>query len=166
MNWILLVLVIPLFFLWVFLHEMSHILAVHGTIEGKRWQIKMCPYTSDKGSFRWAGYSYVSKRKPNSKELVMISLAPRIMNLVAVIAFPFGVFFSGLSAAIWFVFWGAGLVDFGIGSIGYSVDSDLRVASVAMGLKPWVLRVAGFSLLVATLLLAFKFGLVASLTRS
>jgi len=154
MNAWYLVLLVPVYFVWVFLHEGSHVVGLKVSGIGlESWKIKILPYRSVDGSYRFAGYTYKAKRKPNAGETVLIKLAPRLMNLVAVVLFPFGMFFSGVWSIVWFVVWGCGLIDLLVGSVGYSKSSDLVVASRAMELSPWVLRIVGFVLLLVTVLI-------------
>jgi hypothetical protein len=91
-----------------------------------------------------------------------MSIAPRFADLLAVAALPFAWLLHGWCFWIWSIFWGAGLVDLITGSIGWSDRSDLR--RVADGFGPWVLRVAGFSLVVASAAMWLQFSGIAGNT--
>lgn len=73
------------------------------------------------------------------------------MNLVAAAMFPFSSFFPGQWSMVWLVFWGCGLVDLFVGSLGISPVSDLRRASESLGTNPWVLRIVGMVILLTSL---------------
>jgi len=158
--WILaLILTVPLFFGWAFLHELAHLLAARATTGVVEWAMKLYPHLF-KGSLRWAAISYTLERKPRRKEKILISMAPRILDFVAVVAFPWGVLFGGLEAVAWWCIWGAGLVDFVVGSLGFSQHSDLCKAADAAGVNRWLLRITGFLLISASVGISVGMGML------
>lgn len=136
--------VIATFFAWAYIHEKAHIVAANETVGVVSSQMKLYPHFY-KGDFRWASVMYYMKRMPTDKEQAIISLAPRIPDLVALFLLPFGFLLSGLDVlqVMWFIFFGGGAVDLLWGSIGYSKYSDLMKAADALKISPWRLRIPG-----------------------
>ena len=134
------------YFLWDLIHETSHLLVAHFMVGVRKWSMKLWPHY-DQGALRWGAVEYWPERAVSSKEEVCILLAPRIPNLLSVLAFPFSAALSGQEFIVWGVLWGAGLVDLLVGSLGISPTSDLRLASHYMKCSPWLLRVLGMILI-------------------
>jgi len=135
---------ITLFFVWSYVHEMSHIIAAKKIVGLEWYKIKLWPHKYN-GSIRWASVTYAFKRKATEYERAVISIAPRIPGAVALIGMYCGFFMTGWVQIAWMMFWGAGVIDFIYGSIGYSEYSDLRKAARGFGENPWKLRLYGLS---------------------
>jgi hypothetical protein len=138
------------YFIWSYIHEMSHVLAAKCTVGVTDYEIKIFPNKHPvTREWRWASYQCWFKREPTPDEQAIISLAPRIPNFIAVIAFMFATLMNGWLLLIWAIFWGAGLVDLFVGSLGISEHSDLRKAATSLECSPWVLRFVGFFAILA-----------------
>jgi len=99
---------------------------------GLEWfKLKLYPHMNE-GSLRWAACEYLPKKQPTPEDVALISLAPRIPDLLACWLFILTPLFSGWFAVAWFIFFGAGIIDLINGSIGFSPNSDLQKA-VATG---------------------------------
>lgn len=141
---------VPAFFLWAAIHEFSHLLMVQ-RLEGLvDWEVHLLPGMTEKG-WRWSYIRWVSTRTATDKQQGWISLAPRIPDLIAAVAFPFAALIpNDWLMAFASVLVGGGLVDLANGSVGWSPHSDLQKASRAWGISPWLLRVLGFTAVVAS----------------
>jgi len=147
-------LAIASYFAWSYIHEMSHILAAKKTVGITKYELKIFPHVDPVAGWRWAACRYWMKRQPTDKEEAQISLAPRIPDSLAVIMFIFTGFMTGWPALLWGVFWGAGLVDLIVGSLGISQHSDLQRGANKLKWNPWALRISGFSGVVVSVLTA------------
>ena len=145
---------IPLFFLWAAVHELLHIGVLHLCVPVDRWSIKVYPHFH-RGSFRFAAASWTAHYPAGLEERRRmewrVSLAPRLANIVAAVAFPLSPLFATEWVGFaWAIFWGSNLLDLAWGSIGHAESSDLRKASVALDWNPLVLRTLGFSLFIVS----------------
>jgi len=140
--WIAVGLALPAYFLWLLLHEASHLVAVHLSVGLSSWHIYLWPAKIDG---HWVfGYSTWECKQPTSPEQKgMICLAPRAVDLVGAVGFGLTPLFSGVGFIVWGVLFGAGVVDLIVGSLGISPISDLRKASEVFAWSPWRLRLAG-----------------------
>lgn len=136
--------VVVSFFAWTTIHEVSHLLAAKKLVGVVKYKIKPYPHIHPQAGFRWAGVEYWPEREVTSTESGLISLAPRLPNLLAAALCPLAPFVGSLfglfPAVAWLLFWGAGVVDLLNGSIGYSKHSDLQNAAETLNINPWVLR--------------------------
>jgi hypothetical protein len=103
-------------------------------------EIFMPPKRLDDGSWRWAQCQWTATKEITDGARAAISLAPRIPDMVAVIAFPFFGLFIVWVAAFWFLLMGGGCVDFIVGSIGKSAKSDLQKAALYLNVSVWPFR--------------------------
>lgn len=140
--------------LWTFLHEASHVLVARmmSPLREVRWWLY--PHRDEDGNFFFAKVQWLWETQPSDSKWWWAALysAPRAMNLVAAVSFSLTSLFNSPWSLVWMVLWGAGLVDFLVGSIGYSEKTDLRRTASALGLDPWVLRVVGFCIIVTSVL--------------
>ena len=146
-------LVVPLFFLWVVVHEVSHWALAKLLIGIESVRFKFYPNRGSSGKLRAASVRFKLSRPARPWERAVYSLAPRGPDLIACVALPFGWILGSPWAVIWSLAWGAGLVDLWTGSVGIGERSDLRHAADAVGWNYWSLRVPGF------LCIAVSFGL-------
>jgi len=132
------------FFAWATIHEVSHLWAAKKLVGVSKYKIKPYPHVHPTAGFRWAGVEYWPEREVEPTESALISLAPRLPGMLATMMCPFTLLIGALlglfPAVMWFIFWGAGVVDFLNGSVGYSEHSDLKKAAKALNISPWVLR--------------------------
>lgn len=106
------------------------------------------------GNWYWARMRWTYQLPEYTpKERFWVKIAPRVPNLIAAICFALLSLMPMPFAIFWGIFWGAGLVDFAVGSIGSSSSSDLQGASRALDISPWILRMTGFSIIVLSALL-------------
>lgn len=140
--------------LWTLLHEASHVFVASLMAPVKRVSWKLYPHRDVSGNLYFAKVDWAWSKLPESSKRwrAMLYLAPRVMNVVASIAFPFSFIFSSPWSYAWLIFWGGGLVDFFIGSIGRSNVSDLQRASNLLSLSPWVIRILGLSVVLSSLI--------------
>ena len=147
---IAIVLVVPAFFLWSAIHELSHYLMARAFRRVTWVSFKIYPHTHQITGFRWASVVW-NYEGPDitSREQAAISSAPRIPDLLASIALPIGAWFiEGTWLGVWLVLLGGGLVDLAVGSIGANKYTDLQRCAVGIGVSPWLLRVIGWSVVV------------------
>jgi hypothetical protein len=143
------------YFAWLLIHEFSHLLMAKKLIGVNKWKMKLYPHRAEDSSLRFGAVWYWMNRQPSSKEHAAILLAPRIPNVLASILFIFGAVLSGYLATIWFIFWGAGIIDLVYGSIGISKLSDLKRASEAVNKNHWHLRLAGLGIALTSIVAHF-----------
>lgn len=139
------------FYGWCYIHEMSHILMAKKRVGLKWYRLKLYPHKYN-GSWRWAACEYMPEKPPTPVDEALISLAPRIPDLFACWLFVgtpmvHWLFGSGLFTLIWFIFFGAGIVDLINGSLGLSPHSDLQKAAATGAIKTDAkgLRILGFA---------------------
>lgn len=133
-------------FFWSVAHELSHVLMAKAFREVTSVDYRLYPHRTPSGSFRFAAVRFwYAGEDLTPKQTAVILQAPRIMNLVAVFAVLFSALFPGPVALGWAIFWGAGLVDLFVNSIGSNKESDLRRSAAALGWNPWYLRIIGFA---------------------
>jgi hypothetical protein len=148
-----LLLVVPAFFAWTAIHELAHLAAAKWLVGAELVQMKLYPHVDPKAGFRWGSVQWKwHDRPPTDLEYAAIVFAPRAPDLVAVIAFPLvGLLpITGAVFLIVSVLLGAGLVDLGNGSMGINEHSDLRRGAVYLKKPPWLFRVTGFAVLLAS----------------
>lgn len=138
--------------LWVVVHEASHALAAKLLMKAQDFHFKMYPHITEEKKFLFASVSYlVPVTARTEKKEALVLLAPRVMNLVAAIAFPFLLLFPMPMAMFWGILWGAGLIDLFVGSLGISSVSDLRKAAKLLKFNPTLIRVFGFTVILASI---------------
>lgn len=146
-GWLLLVLgVVATWFLWTVLHELSHVAVARMFRKLTAVKFKLWPHKDKEGNFYFARVQFWWEEGGplTNVEEALMKLAPRVLNIAAAIAFPFLASFSWpVGLLIWGVLWGGGLIDFFVGSLGISPQSDLRVAADKLGVNHNVIRVIG-----------------------
>lgn len=148
---------VPAFFAWSAIHELSHYVAA-ASIRRMMWaKFRIYPHVAPGIGFVWASVEY-DYEGPNmtAREDAMVSIAPRVMDALAVVATPLAAFLpEPWMAGTWVVMMGAGVVDLAVGSVGASPGSDLMRASHGFGVSPWVVRIAGWFFVVASATFTF-----------
>ena len=128
--------------LWMWIHEISHIRMADKLIGVTDVEMKLYPHMYG-GSFWWAFVFYRLQRAPRKQEQFLISLAPRIPDLIACalapLAFLFGIYPLGILLA-------GGIIDLFVGSLGRSPLSDLQKAASTGYMSEWELRGPGLVL--------------------
>lgn len=86
LHWIIaLIALLPMWLLQNYIHELAHGLMLWF---GWRWKFKVFPFPSTKlGRFTWAHVTYEptpSSREPSSKGWALVSIMPRIVNMVLI----------------------------------------------------------------------------------
>jgi hypothetical protein len=112
----------------------------------KSWKIKPYPDFHE-GTIRFGSISLVyGENRPTNADLSQIYLAPRYPDLLACLALTIGCAIIPLNIwlILWCCFWGCGIIDLLIGSLGFTPSCDLRKASRVLDINPWFLRVVGF----------------------
>lgn len=150
------------YFLWTLIHEFSHLLMARSFAEFQEWSIKPYPHfveINGKKVFRFASFHCILKLGEyfTKNEKSTISLAPRIMDIIAAIALPFATFFSGIVLGAWLVLWGCGLLDLFVGSLGISEESDLKKAAKNLDISPWWFRIVGMGTMLISVVLTIIF---------
>jgi len=143
---------VVVWFLWTLLHEAAHALAAKLLMKAQDFKFNLYPHINEQKKFLFASVSWITPgtTRTDTKEALVL-LAPRVMSLVAVIAFPFLLLFSMPLAMFWAILWGAGLVDLFVGSLGISKASDLRRAAELLKFNPTVIRILGFAAIIASI---------------
>jgi hypothetical protein len=136
-------------FLWLFMHELSHISVANIFVDVYNAKIKLYPHFFEhngKRTLRFASVSYnYYGDYPTGIHGALINLAPRFMNILAALLFPLGlIIITPWLQMCWFIFWGAGLVDFLWGSIGTSEQSDIMKASKNLKINHMIIRLISF----------------------
>jgi len=141
--------IIPTFLFWAWAHEFCHLLAHKVCGADGTYVIKVLPHKwRDKWYFarlHWVQY-FIPPGGLTPTQRGFIEIAPRFVDLLAVIALPFAILFPGVLCWMWIVFWGGGIIDLIVGSIGWSERSDLRQGASWFEISPWILRTVGFTL--------------------
>lgn len=141
---ILLIFAILTYWAWILIHEFSHLFMAKKFLHVKEWTIIPYPHI-DKGTFFFARMIWVhTKKNISQKKRAAISLAPRIPNLFAALLLNLAWFLPKQIQWFWIIFCIGGLIDLAYGSIGKSERSDLKKASKALQINPWILRISGF----------------------
>lgn len=155
--WLLWILEIPfVWFLWTILHEASHVIAAKSVTDLSDVKWWLYPHRDEAGNFYFAKVQWNwDASKVSDTENAAVYLAPRLMNIVAAIAFPFAFLLPLAWMIAWIIFWGAGLVDFIVGSMGQSEYSDLRLAAKHMKINPNILRGTGYAIISTSIILGF-----------
>jgi len=154
MIWVYILAAIVSWLLWNVIHEMSHVVAAKAFGKVKSWTIKPYPHMHN-GSFRFAGaYWDWEGDPPATAARGMISLAPRIMNFLAIELIIITFFLSGMAKLLLLIFCLGGVVDMFVGSIGYGKRSDLRRGAERLEISPWKIRTAGLAASVVGVLAA------------
>lgn len=155
LAWLLLPLcVVASWFLWTALHELSHVVAARAFRKLTKVRFFLWPHMHE-GDFYFARVQFWWEEggplKPS--EEVTMKLAPRLLNIVAAIAFPFVALFSWPWNFAWAIGWGAGLIDFFVGSLGISPFSDLRMSAERLRIDPNVIRIIGLTIILVSVIL-------------
>ena len=147
--------VIPLFFVWATLHELSHAAVVSFFIRVKKFTFCLYPHKRN-GQLVFAYVSWEPEEEQVTwEQFAWVLFAPRWLNLLACIAFPFMFLIPGDWKVLWGIFWFGGLLDFANGSIGVGHMSDMATYASVWDISPWVFRVVGFSLIFASIISGF-----------
>ena len=157
--WLFWILEIPLaWFLWTVAHEGSHVLtaqAVSNLTDIKWW---LYPHRDESGNFYFAKVQWSwDPSKVSELQNAAVYLAPRVMNTVASIMLPLAFLLPISWMVAWIIFWGAGIIDFIVGSLGISEYSDLRRSASYLKINPNTLRIIGFALIIFSITLCFTF---------
>lgn len=139
---------IATYWVWMLIHELSHITAAKTQLNVTWWKLIPYPHMTD-GGFAWARVRWTYMGDITNGQRAFISLAPRIPDLIGLAVLQAAWFMSGPLMWFWTIFWFGAVVDLAYGSIGKSDGSDLRKASVALKWSPWILRVGGWILALA-----------------
>ena len=156
--WLLWILEIPLvWFLWTVAHEASHVIAANNVTDISNVKWWLYPHRDEAGKFYFAKVQWNWEAEPTSPiNNALIYLAPRFMNILASIALPFAILLPIYWMIAWIIFWGAGIVDFIVGSLGMSEYSDLRMAATHLNINPNIIRGVGFAVIAISIILCFS----------
>jgi hypothetical protein len=151
LQWLVLaVIALASFPTWAALHELSHVGAAAWAGPISSWSVRLWPSRIE-GSWTWSSSKWTWRKVPRLSVIGWVFLAPRAFDLIACAALPFGAWMPELwQVAAWTLLCGGGLIDLGVGSVGWGSTSDLRRAATAIDFNPWVARVLGFATLAAS----------------
>ena len=140
------------------MHELSHLFMARALLDVTKYKIKLYPHRVEYDSqkfFRWASVEYWINKLPSPKQQFAVSMAPRIMNIVACIMLPLGALlsFSTLYLVAWYVFWASGLIDFAYGSLGSSAVCDTMKAARAIDVNSGIIKIFGLIMVIASVLI-------------
>ena len=150
------ILAVPIIFLaWAAIHELSHYLVARKYLNIISVDFFLYPHKSKSLGFVWARVKWLADRIPTNYELANISVAPRIPNLIAAIMFTlWSLMPTNILMLLWSGFWIGGLIDLFVGSLGINKQSDLQRVSNGWNLEPWILRVAGMSVVFSSIIIS------------
>lgn len=109
------------YLIWSYLHEYAHISMAEYCVGVREYSLKLYPHKHPKLGFVFASASYTLEREPSDYEDALISFAPRYLNALAVLFFPFCSESLFLSVLV-----GGGLVDLIRGSFIFCATSDIK----------------------------------------
>jgi len=142
------------FFLWTLIHELSHYIMAKMLVDANLIEIKPYPHVHPKYGFYFGAIWFDFKTKPTNNQYAAIMFAPRLLNLLAVVALPFAFTFTNYwYFTIWTILWGAGVIDLINGSIGRLETSDLKRGAEYLKESPWIFRVMGFVIAITTIMM-------------
>lgn len=143
------------YLLWAFVHEYSHVWTADRLVGVVHYTIDLRPRRVN-GGFQWAHTRYYMIRPPKKWERVAILCAPRLPSFLACVLLPVGVALGlhGYMLLLWLVLMGGGVVDMITNSIAISTHSDLMRAAKTLGRSVWWFRLLGFSMVLASVVLA------------
>lgn len=146
--------VLLVYLLWTIIHEASHVLAANEISPVKDVRFWFYPHKDENGKFYFARVKWSWEPWPIASDLVLgtVYLAPRIPDFFATLLFPHGYLFPSPWCYVWYIFWGGGLIDLFVGSLGIRKYSDLQISSTLLKLNPWTLRLCGFFMIAMSLL--------------
>jgi len=143
---LLIVLAVPTFLFWAYLHERLHLSAVRFTVEESWHEISLLPRKHPDGGIRWAQIQWKPLRESTQSDKFIIGMAPRLAGIVALVCLPLTALVPGiLGWALGVFFWG-GVIDTITGSLGFNERSDLRKATATDSRWLWFLRLTGLAL--------------------
>mgnify|MGYP003965752031 FL=1 len=154
MSSLFLLLLLPIVFLaWSVIHELSHYFILKQYVKIKTVKFRFYPHVLKSGQFAFASITWTANRTLNEYQSAKVSMAPRIPDLLSVILFVFwGTMSTTTLMLLWILFWGGGLVDLFVGSIGVNRESDLQRMSRGFKINSWVIRSIGMSTILLSLL--------------
>lgn len=137
---------VPLFFLWSFIHELAHFRMLKRFQPEATAKYRIYPHVHERLGFVFASVTWENLQRPlEGSNRAWVSIAPRIPDTIgACLALGCAWTLSGWPAYVLTFLFGGSLLDMGYGSIGYNETSDLRRAAKGWGINPWVLRLAGW----------------------
>ena len=142
------------YFAWAYIHEYAHLIMAKRTIGVKSYTMRIYPHQHPTLGFVFASVSYEYEKDTISKhESALISFAPRIPDLLAILIFPA----TAEANLFWIVMIGGGLIDMIRGSFIFSPTSDIKRYCDGWGLRYEDMRATQLSLVAISLCL---FGLI------
>lgn len=109
------------YFVWAYVHEYSHLLVLKHFKHVKSYTIKVYPHYSPSLGFVFAEVSYDYDGTLTEYELGVVSIAPRVADLLAVILLALGTWDVYLLILL-----GGGVVDLLRGSYSRHPESDIN----------------------------------------
>ena len=158
---ILIIFCVISFFMWSFLHELSHATIVKKFVQDVKVSYKLYPHFESGLGFVWAsmGWKYQKKFEPKIEQLGWIFFAPRIIDFAGVLLTV--ILAKYLPESNYKIFLliltGGSILDLCWGSIGYGENSDLQRYCRYWGWNPVWPRVIGFivGIIASTLSVSF-----------
>lgn len=141
------------FFVWAAIHELSHLFAVKQYRKDVQSSIKLYPHRSD-GRIVFAEALWNCTPDLTAKEFAVVSFAPRITDILGVLATVIVCHVTGAFGHVLTVLLGGSIVDLMVGSTGISEESDMRQYAAGWSVSPWVFRISGFAAAVAAIVYA------------
>ena len=154
MNTLLLfiLIAIPLFFLWAFIHEEAHAFVCKRLRPDATFTKKYYPHTMPSGRLVFAAYYSKFKGELTDSERARIAIAPAVCDMAAIglLHLSYLLLGAGIVQTVIMILCVGGLVDLITFSIGKSPESDLqRVGRV--GVDVWKLRIYYWAFILSTL---------------
>lgn len=139
------------FFVWAAVHELSHYVVLRSFVKVESAKFRLYPHRARNGRLVWASVEWRAEA-PTARQMSWVSMAPRLPDLAGcagacISAWVWGWSLPGLAMTALLA---GAVVDLGVGSTGVSAESDLRRASRGWDVPPWLFRVSGFAVVVAS----------------
>jgi hypothetical protein len=120
------------YFVWAYIHEYAHLLTAKKLVGVKSYKMRIYPHKHPRLGFVFASVSYeYEKEAITLDQRAWISFAPRILDAIALIVFPF----TSELDLFWIILVAGGLVDTIRGSFIFSPTSDIKRYCDAWGLS-------------------------------
>ena len=120
------------YFVWAYIHEYAHLLTAKKLVGVKSYKMRIYPHKHPRLGFVFASVSYeYEKEAITLDQRAWISFAPRILDAIALIVFPF----TSELDLFWVILVAGGLVDTIRGSFIFSPTSDIKRYCDAWGLS-------------------------------
>lgn len=143
--------IIPIFLIWVSIHEYSHLLMAKWLVGVSEYKIWLLPHKMN-GNFYFGRVVFIPKKELTDRQEVLVLMAPRIMGLVALILFPLiGLHVPPIVCLLLL----GGLIDWFHGFMGGNKETDIDRTAKLLNIDIGWLRFIGFSMAIISFSIFF-----------